>query len=285
MVEERVLVATDESVDGRHAVKTAMALTASPECHLTILKVIPVPAKGEIPAGRLVSTEAADGQPGVGAELDQFRSWLGPESLNGGRRSPEVAVAFGIPGIEIGRLADLRGVGLIVLGRRPRTPDHRLMLGETADAVVRRSDHPVLFVPPEVEQVRKIVVALDGTERAIRVLERAHALARGLNAKLQAVTVEPVIEDERGPAGPMPRGRTVRLGDAVGRLPKSQGEVRLEIRAGNPVDEVLAHCSETKPDLLVIGYRRGGPPKVIGPTDIARNLLYAAPCAVYTVPL
>ncbi len=263
-----------------------MALTADSPVHLTILKVVPVPAKGDVPAGRLLTTEGGQGLIDGGAELAQFEAWLGPESLNGGRRvTPEVAVAFGIPGIEISRLADLRGVGLIVLGRRPRTPDHPLLLGETADAVVRRSDHPVLFVPPEVSRIDRVLVALDGTDRAVRVLERAHAVAQRFNAKLRALTVEPDLVDERTPPAPMPRARSVRLADAVGRRSKGQPEVRLEVRQGNPIHEVLAHCSTTKPDLLVIGYRRGGPPKVIGPTEIARNLLYAAPCAVYTVPL
>ncbi len=290
MTYRQILVAADESADGRHAVSAARTLAASNDAQVTILKVLTVPSAGDVPAGRWISTSTA-GPGGHHGELEHFRLWLGAEARNGALAdAPEVAVAFGIAGIEIGRFAALRKADLVVLGRRDRTPDHRLLLGETADAVVRRSDLPVLFVPPDVKEFRRILVALDGTERAAQVLEVALAASREFGAALSAVTVEPDLDDERSPPanGPMPRGRSVRLRDLLMRLPRGgpgATGVALEVRKGNPIDEVLLAVTALPADLLVIGYRRGGPPKIVGPTDIARNLLYAAPSAVLTVPL
>lgn len=286
----QILVAADESTDGRCAVMAARALAGSSHAQITILKVLSVPPTGDVPAGRWISSTTA-GPGGQHAELQHFQAWLGPEARNGTAGPPaEVAVAFGIPGIEIGRFAALRRAELVVLGRRERTPDHRLLLGETADAVVRRSDLPVLFVPAGVREFRRVLVALDGTERAAQVLETALIVSRELGAVLGAVTVEPDLADERPTAsgGPMPRGRSVRLRDLLKRLPRgSAGSpgVGLDVRQGNPIEGVLAAVTEQQADLLVIGYRRGGPPKIVGPTDIARNLLYATPSAVLTVPL
>ena len=290
MIFQQILVATDESADGRHAVKATRGLAMSNHAQVTILKVLSVPSVGGVPAGRWISSTTA-GPGGHHAELEHFRLWLGLEAENGSAAvPPEVAVAFGIPGIEIGRFAALRKADLVVLGRRNRTPDHRLLLGETADAVVRRSNLPVLFVPPEVNAFRRILVALDGTERAVHVLDVSLEVMAEFGASLSAVTVEPDLDDERasGTTSPMPRGRSVRLGDLLKRLPRGGGGapgVSLEVRRGNPIEEVLAAVTAQRPDLVVIGYRRGGPPKVIGPTDVARNLLYAAPSAVLTVPL
>jgi nucleotide-binding universal stress UspA family protein len=222
-------------------------------------------------------------------ELERFKSWLGPELTEAPGLRPEVVVAFGVAGIEIGRLAGLRRASLVVLGRRRRAPDHRLLLGETADAVVRRCDTPVLFVPAEMRGIGRIMVALDASERAARVLEASLDVARQLGASVSAVTVELDGNEPRAGSGsPMPRARSVRLGDLLNRLPRGERgvpAVPLEVRQGNPIEEVLGAVTEHRPDLLVIGYRRGGPPKVVGPTDVARNLLYGAPSAVLTVPL
>ncbi len=290
MTYHQILVGADESVDGRHAVSAAQMLASSSHAQVTILKVLAVPSAGDVPAGRWISTTTA-GPGGQHSELEHFRLWVGSEAKNGAQAAvPEVAVAFGIAGIEIGRFAALRKADLVVLGRRDRTPDHRLLLGETADAVVRRSDVPVLFVPPDIREFRRVLVALDGTERAAQVLETALAVSREFGAVLSAVTVEPDLDDERSPpsGGPMPRGRSVRLRDLLQRLPRGGAGatgVALEVRKGNPIDGVLAAVTALSAGLLVIGYRRGGPPKIVGPTDIARNLLYAAPSAVLTVPL
>ena len=55
--------------------------------------------------------------------------------------------AYGLPGIEIGRFAEHVRADLLVLGRKQRSRGQRLLLGDTADAVARRSRIPCLFVP------------------------------------------------------------------------------------------------------------------------------------------
>lgn len=282
MIGGKILAATDESVEGRHAVTVAQAIAERVGAPWTVFTVTSPHSKG--PAGQLVSS--IDPGPGDAVpEFQRFKSWLG-QPRPGTTNHPEVALAFGIPGIEISRLARLREADLIVLGRRDRAPDRRLLLGDTSDAVVRRSDVPVLFVPIRVTAFKRMVVALDGTDRALAVLETALAMAKMLGAEFRALMVEPDLSDEREPGlgSPMPRGRTIRLAELLRRVPGGEGRP-LAIRRGNPVEEILADLQATDTDLLVIGYRRGGPPKIIGPTDIARNLLYAAPAAVLTVPL
>ena len=282
MIEDHILVGTDESAEGRHAVWAAQSV-APVDTNLTILRVMPLVARGEIPSGRLVSSDVP-GLPVPGhPELARLMEWVGPDLRPAPGR--EFAVAFGVPGIEIGRLAVDRQASLIVLGRRARGPERRLLLGETADAVVRRSDRPVLFVPTTVTRFHRIAVAIDATERAASVLEAGLGFGRRHGMAVTVVTVEPEPDDDQSAArATMPRARAVRMAETIRRVP---GAARLPVvvRHGNAIDEVLAYVEETAPDILVVGYRRGGPPKIVGRTEIARNLLYATSRAVLTIPL
>jgi nucleotide-binding universal stress UspA family protein len=272
-----VLAAADKTPDGRHAIQAAAQLALATGARLTVLEVVRVGGEGAVPIGRVASTR--DSHPPT-EELSGYEHWVGPiePSVTDGRG--EFAVAYGIPGIEIGRLADQRAADLVVLGRRPRSTGHPLILGETADAVVRRSPRPVLFVPQAITTFRRVLVALDGTERTIKLLRPAYCLAKAWGAQVAAVMVRPT-----GSAGGGSDDAAARVRALIARGSVSAEPLALTVRTGNPIDEILDHAETTRPDILVIGYRRGGPPKIIGPADIARNLLYAAPTAVLTIPL
>jgi len=265
-----LLVAADKTPDGRHAIRAAAALAKATGASLTVVEVVRLSAEGQVPTGRLASSR----DPGSGTpELTSFRAWVG--HLESEPSRTEIAVAYGVPGIEIGRVADERGADLVVLGRRPRSSDHPLILGETADALARRSPRPVLFIPPSIQTVRAITVALDGTERTASLIKPTAILAGAFGASVTAITVG----HQESPPNPE------RIRQLLARTPRVPDPLPLVVRTGDPIVEILGHLEETNPDLLVIGYRRGGPPKVIGPADIARNLLYSAPSAVLTVPI
>jgi nucleotide-binding universal stress UspA family protein len=252
-----------------------------------MLRVVSVSSSGKIPPGRIVS-DASGRQPSQpeDASLDQFRAWLGPELVGRNGRTAEVAVAFGIPGIEIGRMAELRSSGLIVLGRRQRGPHHPLLLGDTADAVVRRSGRPVLAVPETVTNLSPVLAALDGTDRCGQVLRMAREFATFVGATLSAVTVEPVIASEDPSRVDVPRARSMRVSQLLASTaPVGAAPVPLAIRRGLTVEEILEAVKAVGAAVLVVGYRRGGPAKEVSLTQTARNLLYSAPCAVLTVPL
>ena len=59
----------------------------------------------------------------------------------------------------------------------------------------------------------------------------------------------------------------------------------VELRRGEPAEQILATVEEQRPDVLVIGSHRGGPAGVIEAGSTARRVAHTAPCAVLTVPL
>ena len=165
MVIRHVVVASDESPEGHGALEAAAALAAHGGARLTVLHV--AIASEEAMSGTRVPGTAAPPERSVQALRQRY-----PELR------AEARTAYGIPAIEISRFAEDQMADLLVLGRKQRSQATRLLLGDTADAVVRRSPVCCLFVPQGRHAFTRILVALDGTERGLAALYGAMALAR-----------------------------------------------------------------------------------------------------------
>lgn len=209
----------------------------------------------------------------------------------------DLRVALGLAGVEVGRYAESTDVDLIVLGRKRRTELQRRLLGDTADAVARRSPVPCLFVPAAEQQFDRVLVGLDGTERGLSVLVNALVFARDVGAQLRVVTVEINHHDEG--RTPLLTGRSAKLVQAVDDLRNAarlgrgrwdlavgeQGESPLVILRGPIVASLVQEINAFHADVLVVGNHRGGPAGIIEGGSTARRLAHEAPCAVLTVPL
>lgn len=271
-----IVAATDESEAGRQAVRSAIALASRTEARVTVMQAVPA---RRVPAG--VASNASVGDVADGATLSRLRRSVetDPGSLG---YAPEVsfAVAHGLPGIEITRFAERERADLLVLGRKPRSLMSRLIVGDTTDAVARRSSLPCLFVPVGVQLPRSILVALDGTSRGVTVLTVAEDFARHVNAELHVVKVDQQRPLEPAHLAPSAGAQSGRLGVEI----RSDADRELEVRYGDIVEEVLASVCEHRPDVLAIGYHRGGPPGIIDAGSTGRRLAHIAPCAVLTIP-
>jgi nucleotide-binding universal stress UspA family protein len=280
-----ILAATDESDAGRQAVRTAFDLASRTSAKVTVLRVLVTEASGHLVSpGRGASENGHDD-----TAHGHLRRWLEAGVLSPGEVcSAKLAVAVGIPGVEICRVAEDAGVDLVVLGRKRHSQMMRLLLGDTADAVARRSRVPCLFVPPGAAEVRHVLAALDGTARGISVLTEACDFAGATGSTLRAITVE------HTPGGEpldivvdLPVARSSSLHNKVQEVlaRKNLDLAPLAIRRGEVSERVLAEVQETGADVLAIGYHRGGPPGVIDAGSTARRLAHLAPCAVLTIPL
>jgi nucleotide-binding universal stress UspA family protein len=260
-----VMAATDESDAGRAAVSAALRLASRAGGRATIARVLPF-----------------DGSVSRGA-MEQLQRWV-ESALPALEASPpmEYAIAYGVPGIEIGRIGERIRADLLVLGRKPRSRALRLLLGDTGDAVARRSRIPCLFVPPSETLPRRILAAVDGSPRGTTVLRVAGDFAGRLGAGLGVRT------GERAHAGEPPELAVAMPATLSARMEAGldPGLARgLQVRRGEAADQILAAVEEDGPDVLVIGCHRGGPAGVIEAGSTARQVIHRAPCAVLTVPL
>jgi nucleotide-binding universal stress UspA family protein len=259
-----ILAAADESEAGHQAVRSAIDLAARAHGSVTVMRTFPVGAMA-VAAG---ATEASDFD-GIVKErpsLQDLHQWVRTE-LHAQREPPhvEVGIAAGVPAIEICRLAERRQADLIVLGRKQRSQLGRLLLGDTADAVARRSWIPCLFVPPNSGPLRQVLVALDGSERGMLVLRGALAFALGAGASLRMVTVEAGPRDERPElASILPVTRSARLESELQALltrkPVPGAVPAVEVRRGAIVEQILAAAQAIGADVLVIAIIAGGCP-------------------------
>lgn len=278
-----IVAAADDSVAGRAALMTAARLGRRCRARLTALTVVE--------AG---GPEGASGQ--AGARLEE----LVQAALAGLPRPPVVdrAIVRGLPGVEIGRFAETHGADLIVLGRKQRSQLVRLMVGDTADAVARRSRVPCLFVSDAAQKFGRFLVALDGTERGLTVLLAALDLVRAVGARLTVVSVEPGQEEIDRTGDPL-TGRSASLVTTVDQLARStdlgagqwgmggggRGSSPVVIHRGSIVAGILNEVEASDCDVLVVGYHRGGPAGVIDAGSVGRRLVHEARKAVLTIPL
>lgn len=277
-----ILAAADDSAEGRAAIQAALALARMGSSRVTVLRVCGLPEDPEL----------------VQRTRDGLRTTLQGMRAGASLLRVEVAVVSGLPGIEIGRFAERSRADLIVVGRKQRSEADRLRLGDTADAVARRSPVPCLLVPSGDQGFGSVLAALDGTERGMYVLRAATDFTRATGARLGLVSVEPGPAGGEYVPGP-PTARTARLQNMVreSRSGVDLGSGRLEtpaggeatgpvmVRQGAVVPEVLREVASRGADVLVIGYRRGGPAGPAETGDICRRLAHESPSAVLTVPL
>jgi nucleotide-binding universal stress UspA family protein len=285
---EHIVVAADESDAGRAAFHAGLDLARRASARLTVMRTVPASPALELAsvAGTPVNRTSAIASRQTA--LEHLRQWVMselPPATEG--QAPGLAVTYGLPGVEIGRFAESEGASLVVLGRKPRTSRTRLLLGDTADAVARRSRLPCLFVQPGARPIRDVLAAGDGTDRGLSVITDACAFATGIGAELRIVTVERVhLGEPAALAVALPSQRSARLRaqiDVI--LGPHCPDAPLDIRRGAVVEQVLAAVEDTGSDALVVGYHRGGPPGIIDAGSVARRLVHTAGCAVLTIPL
>jgi nucleotide-binding universal stress UspA family protein len=279
-VAQRLVVAMDESSAGEAALRTAIEIESHVSAEIIALHVIAAPA-ATVP---VIESSALPLEEELGP-VERFRNRV--EYVVRLSGTPiKSRIAHGLPGIEICRFAENVEADLIVLGRKRHCARSRLLLGDTTDAVARRSHLPALFVPASGSRLQSMLVALDGSDRGLKVLEQACSFARELGAKLQAVTVESGTAVDTGLASP-PITRTLSHQARAVEILARQGfpDVRISVRRGSVVQEVLEEVRRTQCDVLVIGHHRGGTAWAVQAGSHAQSLGHEAPCAVLTVPL
>jgi nucleotide-binding universal stress UspA family protein len=278
-----IIVATDESEAGRSAVRAGLDLARRAFARVTIMRVVQVESiafLGSVEGGVLGPDAAADA-------LERLQRWVDAEIGADSPVSVELGIALGVPGIEICRFAEQRGADLLVLGRKHRSAVARILVGDTADAVIRRSRMPCLFVEQGALPLSQLLVALDGSERGMRVYTAARAFAQSIGAGLTVVTVEKgEAAQAAAPVPPLPLTRSSWLWSELGSpgAPAS-AETAVSIRQGRVVSEILAEITGCGADLLTFGCHRGGPSGILESGGTARHLLHSAPVSVLTIPL
>jgi nucleotide-binding universal stress UspA family protein len=208
-------------------------------------------------------------------------------------------VVPGPPADAIVRQARQLGAGAIVLGSRGLGALGRMVLGSVGRGVIRRAPCPVLVARGRPRSVRRLAVGVDGSPNAQRALELVVRLLPPRGGEVRLVTVvEPVRLPSPGlvprsiraaltsEAAAAERERVTaarrRLEAARAALEKAGWRVRTEVRAGRPLEELLAAGRQA--DAVVIGARGIGGVERLLLGSVAEGAAVRCPVPVLLVP-
>ena len=293
----RILLATDFSRWARRAEDYACALACSWRASLTVLSV------AEFPPG--LNPDYPVNQQYLADLLKNASSQLVDLKGRAERRGIAVTtrMATGIPSEEVITAARAEDSDLIVVGTRGKTGLAHVLLGSTAERVIRGAPCPVLTVrmePADTEQeegvlsrpvtLERILVPVDFSDCSLDALEYAAVVAQQAKASLMLLHVlEPVsygLDFTLGHSRTREQVReawTKRLEELASSLTVTHVPVEFQLRGGLPADSILDSAQTLPCDLIVMGThgRRGISHTISG--SVAEAVLRRARCPVIAV--
>lgn len=234
----KIAVGLDAALPTPHVFAEAKLLAKTFGAELVLIHAIP---------------EAPPLSPGFDILADQVRERLddlrGEAEREGIKVDEEYHVRYGPPHEVILAVQKAVEANWIVIGAGGKTTLDRLLLGSTAEALLREATSPVWIVRPgrDLVDLDRILVAVDGATPGDRALAGALTLARSFVATLRILTVGSTSHVERIQA------------QLEERVDFHGLEVEFASREGEVPEAILAELSSSAADLLVIGHsgRRG----------------------------
>jgi nucleotide-binding universal stress UspA family protein len=141
---DKILVPTDFSPSSEPALELAVELARGTGASITLVHVYN-PTPYEVPEGMPISAIV-----NVDGVIAEFRKLLDAAKLRAekaGAARVDTQLAQGTAYVEIVRIAEQQGFGIIVMGTHGRTGFAHMLLGSVAEKVVRRASCPVVTVP------------------------------------------------------------------------------------------------------------------------------------------
>jgi nucleotide-binding universal stress UspA family protein len=293
----RILVATDFSPWARRAEDYACALACSWKASLTALSVAEFPP-GLNPDYHVNQQYLADLLKTASSQLVDFKGRAERRGI-----AVTTRVATGIPSEEVIAAARAEDSDLIVVGTRGKTGLAHVLLGSTAERVIRGAPCPVLAVrtdPAASSQdegvlskpitLERILVPVDFSDCSLDALEYAAGVAQQAKASLMLLHVlEPVSYGLDFTLGHIKTREQVReswvkrLEELATSCQHFEVPVESRLRGGLPTDSILDSAQTLPCDLIVMGThgRRGISHALTG--SVAEAVLRKARCPVLTV--
>jgi nucleotide-binding universal stress UspA family protein len=262
-----ILFAADFSERSRRAFRVASAITRPQQTHLHVLHVTE--------EAHVVEQSVAFGEAGVPllsesepvAEPDRAALTERLRTLYPADDSDDVRYLLrrGAATQEILRVADEVQADLIVLGSHGRSGLGRLVMGSVAEAVLRKAHCSVLIkrstesVADTPSAIHSILHPTDFSQESTAAQCVARELARELGARLLLLYVEPIdtmiaylgnlMADEDLPDW---RAALEALQRSI-EGPDLKAPVEIELRQGDPIQEILDVARVRNSDLIVLG--------------------------------
>ncbi|TCS69998.1 nucleotide-binding universal stress UspA family protein [Sulfuritortus calidifontis] len=264
---KRILAATDLSGPARHAVDRAYRIAGATSAELTLMHVV---NQGGLDALR----QALGGQTAVVEQriLDEAREALTRLASELGRVpaiQTNTRLATGTVLAAILDQADAQDADLLVVGSRGESFLRHLLLGATAERLLRRTRRPVLVVKQTPhEAYRRVLVPVDFSPWSAAAVHLAQSVAPGAELVLLHAYEAP-FEGKLRYAGvdeativlyqdTMQRDAQMRMQALISELALAPGVARIDVRHGDASQIILEQEQLTDCDLIVMGKHGAG---------------------------
>lgn len=293
----KILLATDGSRGAEVAEAYACALAASWGATLAVLRVLEL-SPGLNPKYPVTQLYLNELMKQATRELAEVKGRATDRGI-----AVETRITTGIPSEEVLAAAEAEDADLVVVGTRGKTGLAHVLLGSTAERVIRRAPCPVLAVRAEgglAEQtgnqggdpvaLNRILVPLDFSDCSVDALEYAVVVAQRAKASLTLLHVLEPVSYGLDFTLPNPPKReqlqdaiVTRLSGLVSALDSAQVRADYLVRGGLPSDSILDAARTQPADMIVMGThgRRGLSHALSG--SVAESVLRRARCPVLTV--
>ncbi|MDF0643835.1 MAG: universal stress protein [Nitrospira sp.] len=295
---ERILLASDFSAGATQASAYASFFASAWNSHLDLLHVIPLWPDVDL-LGALDHLRLAHIRQEIGVKLESLVSQMRRTGVRAQAHQDE-----GIPSERIVAAAATHKSDLVVVGSHGHSELEHVLLGSTAERVVKGAPCPVLTVrthhlgrnapsareSTDAIRMRRILLATDLSEWSLPAVDYALQAVRTFNA---SVTILHVME-WRSLGGDISMSAfagweklresvETRLLELTERVKSEGAAAQCVIRVGLPADLILEVAQEQTCDLIVMGThgRRGVSHLLLG--SVAEAVLRRADCPVLTV--
>ncbi|MDF0650058.1 MAG: hypothetical protein CV081_03650 [Nitrospira sp. LK265] len=293
----RILLATDGSHGSARAEAYACGLAQSWGASLTAMSVLEFPPgmDPDYAVNRLYLDELMRE---VTTKLTDLKTQVAARGI-----PVQSYVTTGIPSEEVSAAARTKEADLIVVGTRGKTGLEHILLGSTAERIIRMAPCPVLTVPMIKQQTegssssekpnsppKRMLVPVDFSDCSLDALEYGALVAQRSQASITLLHVlEPV---SYGLDFTLPRVAnreqvrtelTNRLSKLVSALISADVPSDFVISGGLPADSILDTARSRSVDLIIMGThgRRGFSHTLFG--SVAESALRRSSCPVLTV--
>jgi nucleotide-binding universal stress UspA family protein len=285
-----VLVATDLGLGGDEAVRQADAWAQRAGRPLVVVHALPDPLRIAplFPQDGIVASDVMGQLRDLAIDALERRIY----DLTG-RAPNEVALMLepGSPHAAILEATDRLHPDLVVVGGSGKSRVSELLLGSTAEQVVRHARGPVLVARPS-PRSKTLMAATDLSENglpaldaAVEVGQRRNALVLGLHcldvAHPALAAFEPTLIVDRGTMQRLHEGAEQVLGAALERAKAEMSEVI--VVEGSPMRAIVAVAREREVELIVVATHGRTGLKRLTMGSVAAAVVRAAPCSVLVV--
>ncbi|SPP63064.1 universal stress protein [Nitrospira lenta] len=293
----RVFLATDFSKWALRAEEYACCLAATWRATLTVLTVLEFPPgiNPEYPVNQVYLSELMK----AGAkQLVELKARASSRGI-----ALHTRIATGIPCEEVLAAVKAEDSDLVVVGTKGKSGLAHVLLGSTAERVIRTASCPVLTVRMDPDEVysaeagscggislNRILVPVDFSDCSLDAVEYAALMAQRHRASVTLLHVlEPVSYGldftllHSAKREEMRERLTARLDDMTRALVEAKIQAVSQVRGGTPFESILDSARTIQADLIVMGThgRRGLSHALSG--SVAEAVLRQSRCPVLTV--